>query len=109
MSASRAAVLESPPQGQNKRIPRWQRWLFLTAIAFLILMAIGVAVFLLRFPFSRDRVRQTLQETFSGHVAFAQFHATYFPHPGCFAQGLTPVSPFSPDGSPPSVSVRQFT
>jgi len=109
MSTSRAAVLEAPPQGQQKQVPRWRRWLVRAAIVFVILTAIGVIVFVLRFPFSRDRVRQSLEETFHGQVAFATFRNTYFPHPGCVAEGLTLVHPLSPSGSPPLVSVRKFT
>jgi hypothetical protein len=110
MSASRAAVLDSPPpQGQPKRVPRWRRWLFLAAIGFVVLIAAGLTIFILHFPFSRDRVRQSLEETFHGQVTFAKFHVTYFPHPGCVAEGLTMVHPLSPDGSPPLVSARKFT
>src|SRR2546423_4371226 len=109
MSASRAAVLEPSPQGHPKQVPRWRRWLLRAAIAFVVLTAIGIAVFLLRFPFSRDRVRQSLEETFHGKITFAKFRVTYFPHPGCVAEGLTLVHPLSPDGSPPLVSVTKFT
>jgi AsmA-like C-terminal region len=109
MSASRAAVLEPTPPGQQpKRVPRWRRWLLISAACFVVLTAIGLTVFFLRFPFSRDRVRQALEETFHGQIAFAHFRVTYFPHPGCVAEGLTMVHPLSPDGSPPLVSVRKF-
>jgi AsmA-like C-terminal region len=109
MSASRAAVLDSPPQGQPKRISQWRRWIFRAAIALVILIAIGLTIFILHFPFSRDRVRQSLEETFHGQVTFAKFHVTYFPHPGCVAEDLIMTHPLSPDGSPPLVSVRKFT
>ena len=87
---------------------RW-RYIGVAGLAILLLAAIGLAIFLQHFPFSRKQVAQSLQEDFHGTISFAHFHRTYFPHPGCVAEELTLVSSSAPPGSPPLVSVRRFT
>src|SRR5438270_2360781 len=109
MSASRAVVLEPPRQGQQRKVPRGRRWLIIIGISFVVLAGIGLFIFTWHFPFSRERVKQSLEETFHGQVAFAKFHRTYFPHPGCVAEGVTLVHPSGPPGSPPLVSAQKFT
>jgi AsmA-like C-terminal region len=39
-------------------------------------------------PFTQDQIATALQDTFRGKVTFQTFHATYFPHPGCVADGV---------------------
>src|SRR4051812_42128958 len=136
MSAGRAAVWESPGQpgrgqadsgqadsGQPGGQPgnaqrgtphgnpffRRHRRLIVAGISLLVLLGIGLLVFAWHFPFSRDRVSQSLEETFHGQVSFGKFRVTYLPHPGCVAENLTFVHPSSPPGSPPLVTVRKFT
>jgi len=55
-------------------------------VAFVIALA-GLLIW--HWPFSRARVTQSLQETFPATVTFTKFRVTYFPHPGCVAEGVT--------------------
>lgn len=75
----------------------------------MVLIAVGLAFFIARFPFSRDKVKQSLEEDFHGQISFQSFRTTYFPHPGCVAEGLTLVQPDASQGSPPLVYVQKFT
>jgi hypothetical protein len=56
--------------------------LLLAVFAFALLVAI-------RWPFSEQKIVQSLQETFPATVAIQKFRPTYFPHPGCIAEGVT--------------------
>lgn len=106
-----AAAPDWPDKSQSKQRPSSRRWRYVTvgAIALLVLIAVGLALFIRHFPFSSQQVAQSLQEDFHGTISFAHFHKTYFPHPGCVAEGLTLVSSSAPPGFPPLVSVRRFT
>ncbi len=64
-----------------------KRW---TVAAVLALVLCAFAVFMiLRWPFSQARIVQSLQETFPAAVTFQKFRPTYFPHPGCVAEGVS--------------------
>jgi len=60
-------------------------------------------------PFSQERVTQSLQTTFPAAVSFQKFHSTYFPHPGCTAEGVTFMRLGATPGTPPVVTIQQFT
>jgi len=81
----------------------------LLGLAVLALVIVGFAFFVRRFPFSSQRVAQSLQEDFHGTVTYSRFHRQYFPRPGCVAEGVTLVNSSAPSGSPPLVYVRRFT
>jgi len=74
----------------------------------LALAVIGFGFLARHWPFSRENVTQSLEDTFHGRVQFANFHKTFFPHPGCIADGAALIHPSSPPGSPPLVSVQRF-
>lgn len=99
------------PQHSKRPSDGWRRWraLIFVSAGIALLFAIGFVFFLRHWPFSRDRVAQSLHEDFDGAVSFGRFRITYFPRPGCVAEGLRLVRPGSPPGSPPLAYVHRFT
>jgi len=58
-------------------------------IAVLAVAACAAVIVLSRqWPFSENRIAKSLQETFPATVTFQKFRPTYFPHPGCVAEGI---------------------
>jgi hypothetical protein len=109
MSRSHAAALEETLPGQRSRLkPSHRRWLLVVGVLVVTLAAIGLVVLARHWPFSQQRVIDALQDDFHGTVTFRAFHETFFPHPGCVAEGATLVRPGFPDGSPPFVSAQKF-
>src|SRR6201982_2309881 len=88
---------------------RWinkKRWVILGA---LLLVSSAFAVFLaLRWPFTQQRIVQSLQETFPATVTFQNFRPTYFPHPGCVAEGVSFRRLGSPAQTPPIVTIQKL-
>ncbi|GAC1626405.1 MAG: hypothetical protein PVS2B2_08410 [Candidatus Acidiferrum sp.] len=72
-------------------------------------LGVGGIILALHWPFSRDRVTQSLQEDFPATVTFEKFHSTYFPHPGCVADGLVFRRLGSSPATPPIVTIQRFT
>jgi hypothetical protein len=72
------------------------------------LAVIGLVLLARHWPFSRQRVIEALQDDFHGTVTFSSFHETFFPHPGCVAEGAALVRPGAPAGSSPLVSAQKF-
>src|SRR5579859_1513567 len=110
MAPSHAAVLERTNRDERagERRRRFPRWLATAAMVTLALAVIGFGFLARHWPFSRENVTQSLEDTFHGRVQFANFHKTFFPHPGCIADGAALIHPSSPPGSPPLVSVQRF-
>lgn len=88
--------------------PRKRKSLAIAGIAILALASIGIVIAARKWPFTRERVAQSLQETLPSTVKFEHFHALYFPYPGYVAEGVifdgTPAAPI-----PPLVSIRRMT
>ena len=87
----------------------------LSNIALLVLavgtlaLGTGGVILALHWPFSQDRITQTLQERFPATLTFQKFHSTYFPHPGCEGEGLVfKQLGRSPDTSP-IVTIQHLT
>jgi hypothetical protein len=73
--------------------------------------AVGVAsvILALHWPFSQDRITRSLQETFPATVTFQKFHSTYFPSPGCVAEGVVFRRLGSSPDTPPIVTTERIT
>ena len=72
------------------RIKLWinqKQWTILAA-PLLTFSAFGAFV-VLGWRFSQQRIVRSLQETFPDTVTFQNFRQTYFPHPGCVAEGVS--------------------
>jgi AsmA-like C-terminal region len=81
-----------------------KRWIVPAALA---LCAFAVFV-ILRWPFSQPRIVQSLQETFPVTVTFQSFRPTYFPHPGCVAEGVSFQRLGSSAQTPPIVTIQKL-
>jgi AsmA-like C-terminal region len=106
MSQSHADVAEEPLARQGGRARA--RWLVILGASVIALALIGVVVLGRHWPFSRERVIEALQDDFHGTVTFSRFHRTFFPRPGCVAEGVALIRPGAPDGSPPLASAEKF-
>ncbi len=82
----------------------------LLGLAGAVLVAGLVAVVVARdWPFSQERVTQSLQSTFPATVKFQKFHSTYFPHPGCIAEGVDFTRLGATAGTSPVVTIQRLT
>src|ERR1700740_1605174 len=79
-----------------------KRWIVPAALC-------AFAVFvILRWPFSQPRIVQSLKETFPVTVTFQSFRPTYFPHPGCVAEGVSFQRLGSSAQTPPIVTIQKL-
>src|ERR1700736_2907935 len=109
MSQGHAAAVEQPVPRQHGRFSLGgRRLLGVIGVSALVLAAIGLVLLARHWPFSRQRVVEALQGDFHGTVTFSRFHKTFFPHPGCVAEGATLVRPGGPEASPPFASAEKF-
>lgn len=60
-------------------------------------------------PFSQAMVAQSLQEDFPARVTFQKFHTTFFPHPGCVAEGVVFRRLGHAPDTPPIVTIQRLT
>jgi hypothetical protein len=65
-----------------------QQWLVITFLSTLFIAAALLAILARQWPFSQQRVTESLEETFPWKVEIAEFHRKYLPHPGCVAKGV---------------------
>jgi hypothetical protein len=93
----------------TKTKSRSRRWLTFTGMAILILAGVAIALLARKWPFTRERVSQSLEEAVYAKVQFANFHSTYFPHPGCTAEGVVFVRGSNPPGTWPFISIQKLT
>ena len=101
MTKSYAAVEASLSRKGFTTSKRLQWWLGVTVAVFVVGVILGAILIPRYWPFSQERVRQALQEQFSGRASFAGFRTTFLPHPGCVIDGLTITpEPNAPDNTP---------
>jgi hypothetical protein len=79
--------------------------------ASIILATIAIAGIILatHWPFSQSKIIQSLQGTFPATVTFHKFHSTYFPHPGCVAEGVEFHRLGRPSSIPPIATIQRLT
>jgi hypothetical protein len=109
MSQGHPAPVEKalPRRGGRFHIGRW-RWLAVIGVLAVALASTGLILLARHWPFSSQRVIEALQDDFHGTVTFSRFHKSFFPHPGCVAEGAALVRPGAAAGSPPFVSAQKF-
>lgn len=102
-------VVLAQPARASRHFSRLYRVLIIAFGVILLLSGVGV-VFLVRYwPFDRKQIVETLQETVPGaKVEVSRFHITYFPHPGCRAEGVVFIRRASPPGFPPLVTIQKL-
>src|SRR5487761_115966 len=94
--------------GENKPRGHHLRWLVIGAAAATIIVGTAFIILLIRWPFSRARVAQSLTSTISGSVTFAKLHPTFIPFPGCVAEGVVFRRTSSAPGTPPFVTIQRM-
>jgi hypothetical protein len=75
-----------------------------TAIA----LVVALAVLAMHWPFTQQAVIKSLQDASSSTVEIAHFHGTYFPFPGCIAEGVIFRRSSDPN-TPPLITVGKLT
>jgi hypothetical protein len=83
-----------------------KRWMVIAAL--LVTLSAFAVFVILRWPFSQQRMVQSLQETFPATVTFQNFRASYFPHPGCVAEGVSFRRLGSSAQTPPIVIMQRL-
>jgi hypothetical protein len=82
----------------------------LTLLAALVLaIAVGGILIARHWPFSAAFVAESLQEDFPATVTFEKFHSTFFPHPGCVAEGVAFRRLGRSADTPPIVIIQRLT
>ena len=80
----------SPAGGPaTKSRSRKHRWLFILAIACLILAAIGFYFVSANWPYRYRKIKPMLEDALASQVQITSYHRIYFPNPGFVATGLT--------------------
>ena len=74
------------PAGHPDRV---LRFLKVIAVIFVLFISGLLALLIWHWPFSQARITESIETTFPVKVTYASFHSTYFPHPGCVADGVT--------------------
>jgi AsmA-like protein len=69
--------------------PRRYRWIAVAAAVIAVAIAIAGIYAVRHWPFTEEKVKQSLEEQFAGTATFTGFRKTFLPHPGCVLQGLT--------------------
>jgi hypothetical protein len=82
------------------------RWILAVAAT---IVAIGIFLLVRFFPFSERVVTDSLRETFPSDLRIDRFKTTYFPHPGCSAEGVTFRAASGAQGSAPIATIRKLT
>jgi hypothetical protein len=79
------------------------------AAVILAAIAIAAAILATHWPFSQSKITESLQGTFPAKVTFHKFHSTYFPHPGCVAEGVEFHRLGRPSSIPPIATIQRLT
>lgn len=82
-----AAPASGSPAGHPPH--RVLRFLRIFAATFILLILSMIVLLIWHWPFSQARIKESIETTFPVKVNYASFHATYFPHPGCVAEGVS--------------------
>jgi AsmA-like C-terminal region/AsmA family len=85
-----------------------RRWLFIAAIVILAALCIFGTVLTLHWPFSSQKVTQSVQESWPGKITAQGFRRTYFPHPGCVLDNVS-LTRGSDTSAPPLVAIQRVT
>jgi len=96
-------------ENRRSRAAKVRRIGFVALAVLLLGTGTGFAVLARHWPFSQKRIAQSLQGTFPATVSFQKFRPTYFPHPGCIAEGLVFRWLGSSSGEPPIVTIQRLT
>jgi hypothetical protein len=83
-------------------------WLAPLGIVILLALCIGGIILAFHWPFSSQKVTQSVQERWPGKVAARSFRRTYFPHPGCVLENVA-LTRGSDSSGRPLVAIQRVT
>src|ERR1700731_357222 len=101
-------VATREPVQATPRTANAKRWLLPLAIIILLVLCIGGIILAFHWPFSSQKVTQSVQESWPGKIAVQRFHRTYFPHPGCVLENVA-LTRGSDSSGPPLVAIQRVT
>ncbi|MGH9563583.1 MAG: AsmA-like C-terminal region-containing protein, partial [Terracidiphilus sp.] len=102
------------PEMTEKAPALWRRskrtrFFLIAFCTVLILILTGLILLAHYWPFKQKDIVETLQETVPGTIVkITRFHSTYFPHPGCWAEGVVFLRQASRPGLPPLITVQKL-
>ena len=82
-------VLHQDRLDLSTRKHRVRNWLLVSAFFLLGILVAGFVLVMLNWPFTRAQVEKDLAEATASTVTIESFQPTYFPRPGCMANGVT--------------------
>jgi AsmA-like C-terminal region/AsmA family len=85
-----------------------RRRLFIVAIVILAALCIFGVVLAFHWPFSSQKVTQSVQESWPGKISVQGLRRTYFPHPGCVLENVA-LTRGSDTSGPPLVAIQRVT
>jgi hypothetical protein len=71
-----------------------------------VALCIGGIILAFHWPFSSEKVTQSVQENWPGKMAVQGFQRTYFPHPGCVMENVA-LTRGSDSSGPPLVAIQR--
>jgi len=102
------ATQEQEPAQTTHSASSGRRWLLPLAILILSALCIGGIILTFHWPFSSQKVTQSVQESWPGKIAVQSFRRTYFPHPGCVLENVA-LTRGSDSSTPPLVAIQRVT
>ncbi|HKW27348.1 MAG TPA: AsmA-like C-terminal region-containing protein [Terriglobales bacterium] len=81
-----------------------KKWFLIPFIVLAAIVAAAAVLLALKWPFTKARVVERLQQATATRVQIGSFHEEYFPHPGCVARQVT-----FQQGSQPLMSIQALT
>src|ERR1700693_3084054 len=101
-------VATQEPIQATPRTTSAKRWLLALAIVILLALCIGGIILAFHWPFSSQKVTQSVQESWPGKITVQSFRRTYFPHPGCVLENVA-LTRGSDTSGPPLVAIQRVT
>jgi hypothetical protein len=103
MTVATQEPVQATPRAASGR--RWSLPLFILISSALCIVGIILAF---HWPFSSQKVIQSVQEGWPGKVTVQRFRRTYFPHPGCVLENVA-LTGGSDSSASPLVAIQKVT
>jgi hypothetical protein len=101
-------VATQEPVQATPRTTSSRRWLLPLGILILLALCIGGIILAFHWPFSSQKVIQSVQESLPGKITVQRFRRTYFPHPGCVLENVA-LTRGTDSSAPPLVAIQRVT
>jgi AsmA-like C-terminal region len=84
------------------------RWLLGIGAVLVLLLGTGAVLLSMHWPFSQQKVTDSLQQGFPVKVTFGSFKSVYFPHPGCEGTNVVFKHLAHAESLPPVATIEKF-